>query len=116
MLSESEILSENEVYELYRNTGISSENESYIPVTESIDFIITCDDNNLSVIGIEGFYQKGDMIQPDLNIIADFSENEAADWEVYKERCNESAMKFVRKLELDILLNVTLLSEAEWEG
>ena len=104
----------SQIFISYRNNTISSENEFYIPVAEGIDFIITCDDNNLSVIGIEGFIQRGEMIQPDLNIIADFSENDAGTWDEYREKCNESALEFVKRLKPDRLLNFTLLSESEW--
>jgi hypothetical protein len=61
-----------------------------------LKFIDWCDENDISIIGIEGFEVKEHSITPRLDMIADFSESLGRndDWNLLREKLNQSARNF----------------------
>jgi hypothetical protein len=49
------MLSENETTGRFRKCGMFRGNELYLKVPIAFDFLATCQENNLAIIGVEGF-------------------------------------------------------------
>jgi len=84
---------------------------------QAFDFITSCQENNLAVIGIEGFSYEGKMLKPQLDMIADYSWANARCWIEYRELCNQSAKDFLKHLRHRdrLVLSFVVLSEADWD-
>ena len=113
------MLCEDEIINRFRKRGMFRGNELYLEVPVALDFWATCEENNLAIIGIEGFWYNAekDSIQPIMDYIEDYSEFEASDWEAYRDRCNQLGKDFLRKLpsRADLVVNFVAVSREEWE-
>ncbi len=90
------MLTETQVFEQFAPIGIVSENgEIYIPKRKASDFIDLCENNQLAVIGMEGFIYEDSKFIPQLDLIADYSSSEFGDWISYMETCNSAARAFI---------------------
>lgn len=111
MLSTAKIISR------FRKHGIFRGNELYLKVPIARDFLATCQENNLAILGVEGFiyHEEIDAIESKLDYIADFSEVEAPNWEVYRNLCNQLCKDFLCHLpsRTDLVVNFSVLPE-EW--
>ena len=108
--------------------------EIYFSANETVGLVDYCEQLNLAVIGIEGFYQKATgivsakefLIQkmeliPDVDFIVDFSPaNLHVDWNEFRPLCNrqiENLLKTIRQTkEPTYQLCFTFLSYEEFEG
>lgn len=60
------------------------------------EFIASCEQADLAIIGIEGFYLNADgNIMPNLGEITDFSEINSENWYTYLQQCINASRKFV---------------------
>ena len=89
----SEIISS---YQKYGLTSATNADELILLVDKAIEFLNDCHNNDLAVIGIDGFEIIKGFIKPRIDIIADFSNLEVHDWESYKKRCYSSALEFLQ--------------------
>lgn len=113
------MLSETEIIDRFREHGIFQEgDELYLRAPMALKFVEVCQENELAVIGFEGFFYDDDeeTIEPLLDQIADFSTVKAAHWEEFRNLCNTYSKKLIRGLSQKegIVVNFTVLSQAEW--
>lgn len=112
-----EHLSEDDLVEFFRPRGLFRGNELYLDPTTSVDFADACEKNDLAIIGIEGFIYTPPWLEPQMDLIADWSlgKREAEAWEVFRQRCNRISGDFIRRLrpEPGLLLNFTVVSSRE---
>jgi hypothetical protein len=114
MLSEDEIINQFRKHGMTRGAG-----SLYLKVPIAFDFLATCQENNLAIIGVEGFLytEKTNKIMPVMDYIADYSDVEAANWEEYRNSCNRLCKDFLGRLPSrdDFVVNFVLFSREEWE-
>jgi hypothetical protein len=113
------MLSETEIIDYFRKHGIfQDDGELYLRVPIALKFVEVCQENELAIIGFEGFFydDEGRTIEPLLDQIADFSTVKATHWEEFKNLCNKYSKKLIRGLSQKegIVVNFTVLSQAEW--
>jgi len=112
------LLSEEEIFESYRvRSPVATRvgGELYLLLPVAFEFLETCRDNNLAVIGIEGFLYEGGLIHPQMDLIADFSSpHGASSWTVFRESCHEACLRFLALVPKDGLVSLVVMSEQEW--
>ena len=75
----------------------------YLPISVADDFVDACVDASLAIVGIEGFQVEGELLRPDLNLIADFSSivDERKEWDCRVRSSQVAARRFVELLRLE---------------
>ncbi|MBU0578009.1 hypothetical protein KJ742_04465 [Patescibacteria group bacterium] len=63
-----------------------------------LDFIYQDDD--VSILGIEGFLAKDDRRLPQMDMILDLSNSKAKDWDDYRKECHQAMLHFFQKIDL----------------
>lgn len=111
------MLSETEIFERYRQHEIVQGGELYFSLPKAFDFLVECQENDIAVIGIEGFLCNQGMIKPQLDMIADYSSASASGWQEYREMCNQYSQDFLENLTFrnGLIVSFVVLSEKEWE-
>jgi hypothetical protein len=111
------MLSKPDVLQRY----MQSPEEMYLSPSAGLEIVDECQKNDLAVIGIETFVLKGDLMQPRLDLIADYSSTRITDWHEYRAICNASATLFLKDLfSKELLLSDPLVvsfvisSQSEW--
>jgi hypothetical protein len=112
------VLSEKEIYAKFQEVGISRGGELYLQPRHALDFIRACQENNIAVIGIEGFIYENGQLAPQLDMIADYSSGNETSWNDYKNTRNNSSEHFTRNLlnKKGLILSFVVLSEQEWKN
>lgn len=110
------MLFENEIIDYFRKHGIFQGEELYLDIPTALKFLTVCEENDLAIMGIECFQYNGGKIKPVLDQIADYSSAEAANWEEFRNLCNNSCKAFIYSLltEDALVVNFTVLSQKEW--
>ena len=110
------MLSEERLFEQYHQRGIVQNGELYLRAATAFDFVAQCEENDLAIIGIEGFTVENGEIRPRLDLIGDFSLIETFDWRQYRDACIRFAKRFICGLPTwdGIVLTFVLLSQEEW--
>jgi hypothetical protein len=67
------VLSEHELLARFHDYGQIHGGELYLASTAAHDFVAACQENEIAVVGIEGFKVSGDKRLPLLDGIADYS-------------------------------------------
>jgi len=110
------MLSKDELLKEYQSQGIVSSSSLYLDLQTSFDFVNACSQNNLAVVGLEGFvYQDGKLL-PQLDLIADCSlDVELLDWSEYREQCNAHALNILQALPVreGLVINFVVVSKQE---
>ncbi len=98
--------------------SISRGGEIYLRWESIAKFTNMCTQNNIAIIGIEGFKLKEEKIIPDMDLIADFSCSKDTAWNDYLQGCNESTKLFFDRIVSgsNLIFCFTLLSEDEWRN
>lgn len=114
------MLSENEIVNRFRHRGMTRGAGSlYLEIPIALDFLATCEANNLAIIGVEGFLynDKKDTIQPIMDYIEDYSDIEAPHWKAYRNLCNQRCRDFLCHLpsKSEFVVNLVVISQAEWQ-
>ena len=90
---------ETELLRTFNDKGVRYGNELIVLKKFCSDFINACRLARLGVIGIEGYYLLEDgSVKPNLDEIADFSDIEDGNVDVYIEACANSASRFIRNM------------------
>jgi hypothetical protein len=114
------MLTQQKIFDLYSPYGIVQGGELYLPLTQALNFLESCQRSNLAVIGIEGFiWQNHQEIIPQLDAIADFSSVASPDWKTYQATCNQAAQSFLKDKNNNketLLFNFVVQSQLEWEN
>jgi hypothetical protein len=99
-----------------RHRGRSRGGEIYLTPEAAIDCVRVCEENDVAVVGVEGFILDEASTAPLLDEIADFSELAAVEWASFRQEVNREAVEFIKELPKRVGLNVTLtlLSSEEW--
>lgn len=110
------MLSETDIFEQYSAQGFVRGGELYLSLPQALNLIADCYQNNLAVIGIEGFICEKGMLEPQLNAIADFSTNNADNWDSYRDICDRGSRDFLHQLHSlkELVFTFVILSEKEW--
>lgn len=111
------VLSEQQVIRQYQDAGFLRGNELYLEPKVALDFVATCEANELAVVGVEGFTLRNERLIPRMDLIADWSSASAAKWDEYRRKCNQLSAAFVDRYqnEMDLVMNLTVLSKTEWQ-
>ena len=111
-----EMLSEEQLFDIFGKKGFVNGGELFLRVPTALEFITACEKNNLSVIGMEGFSDEGGAVRPRLDMIADYSGVREKTWQEFRKTCNSASRKFLLGLEPKngILICLTTFSEEEW--
>lgn len=106
---------EEEIFTRYRQYAVVESQELYIGFPHAFDFLATCRSHNLAVIGVEGFRYEEGAVHALMDAIADFSECDAADWQMYMHCCNTAAEQFLHHLaqRSEVVVTFVVLSQAE---
>jgi hypothetical protein len=91
-----------EVIERYRGRGVCRGAELYFDGTVGEEIVRTCEEQDLAVIGVEGFELVGKEIRPRLDLIADYSTDPRSPWTEFRSGCNRAALDFLRRAGSDI--------------
>jgi hypothetical protein len=112
------VLSEKQVFSLYQDKAIVRHHEFFLPASNALDFLETCDQNCFAVVGMEGFIYDGQTVQPQLDLIADYSAASGDTWEEFKKICNASARAFLGQLPTrnNLVFTFVLMSREEREA
>ncbi len=113
------MLSENEITNRFRQCGMTrGAGELYLELPIALDFLATCEENNLAVIGVEGFiyHEEKGSIEAKMDYIADYSDVKTPNWEQYRNLCNHLSKDFLGHLpsKAGLVVNLVVLSEEEW--
>jgi len=112
------MLAENEIIHRFREHGMFQGHELYLKVPIALNFLTTCQENNLAIIGVEGFLSNDEegWIQPIMDYIEDYSDVEALNWEAYRNSCHQRARDFLCNLPSrpDLVINFVVVSQEEW--
>ncbi|MBE9111625.1 hypothetical protein IQ273_19650 [Nodosilinea sp. LEGE 07298] len=105
-----------DIFEQYRQYGIVSGEELYMPSQYAIGFVEDCSLRDIAVIGIEGFLIADQRIMPLLDEIADFSSIVSPDWQAFTNQCNAAAKKFLEISSRDQtrFFSFVLANQDEW--
>ena len=80
--------------------NLYKEDNGFICGKNVYDYIEYCNENNLSVIGVEGFICNEGEIKPDMDCILDLSELKVDNWEEYKKQSLKIVRDFLKQQEL----------------
>ena len=107
-----------EIYDQHSEYGVTQGGELYLDPARALDFVTACNDNDLAIIGIEGFLYEQGTIVPQLDMIADFSSTKASNWQEYRTKCNRDAAAFLQRLTRsdNIVCSFVVVSQEEWTG
>ena len=104
------MLSEQDLLTRFRNRGQMHGGELYLSSAAARDFVAACQENEIAVVGIEGFKVSGGKRLPLLDRIADYSATSADTWQDFCRLCNECSHKFLADQPLDQNLAFTLVT------
>jgi hypothetical protein len=110
------VLSEHELLARFHDYGQIHGGELYLASTAAHDFVAACQENEIAVVGIEGFKVSGDKRLPLLDCIADYSATSADTWQDFCRLCNKYSHEFLAAQPLDqhIVFNLVTMSKDEW--
>ena len=110
------MLDEKGVFAQFNRRGTLRGGELYLPLGAALDLIRVCEENGLTVVGVEGFVIDGGKTAPLMDAIGDFSGTAAKSWEEYRRLNNGAAEVFLKNRRPDdrVAYSVTVLSEPEW--
>lgn len=76
-------------------------NELYFKDEDVPDLLEWCNDNDVIIVGIEGFEFKDNFLKPRLDLIADFSSGieNIEDWSISRMYLNQAARNFFKGIE-----------------
>ena len=75
---------------------VSRGGEHFLDRHAALEFVAMCEQDNLAVIGIEGFRVTENGTQPDLEYIADYSSRlDAFEWPAVRCANNDDAKRFI---------------------
>ena len=98
------------------NISIQRGGELFVHVKQTLEFVDICQNENLVIIGIEGFKLDNYVTKPQLDIIADFSPNlPPKDWLMFKNQTNQAAKTFLLNFiqKKDLWFTFVTLTEKE---
>lgn len=108
--------SEARLREEMRPLGIERGGELYLPPVQALEFSRRCREASLCVVGVECFERAGENVRPRLDLVADWSDVDAATWAARVRACHASTVTFLQRLpaEPPLLVTLTVLAEDEW--
>ncbi len=108
---------EEKIFNTFRNVGIKSGEEILIPASHVLKFIETCKQYKVAVQGFEGFEVQSGEIIPRMDLIADFSEIKAKNWEGLFKKSHQHAYQILLPLcDLENLaFSFILMDKGEFE-
>jgi hypothetical protein len=115
----STLLTERQVLELYQRYAVvvASDGAPYLEFSRAMELIPTCQENDLAVLGIDGFIaDRGERrLSPRGDVILDCSGIQAASWKEFRDKANGFAQEFLceHKSEVDLVFEFVLWSEGE---
>jgi len=114
---ETDMNTEQQLYEKYRLLGIVSGEELVLPTRYAKQLVDSCEESNLAIIGIDGFTTLNGTIRPELEVIADFSSVQESRWNKYRQRCNQAAKRFLSNFQHrdNLSFSFTMLNREEWK-
>lgn len=88
-------------------------NEIYFRTEDVFDFLNWCDENNIMVVGIEGFKLEQNFLIPRLDSIADFSSGteNIENWNISRMHLNQAARNFFKESQVKGLVFNFVLKE-----
>ncbi len=97
--------------------GMTRGGEVYLTPEAAAACVRICEDDDVAVIGLEGYLIDEASTVPLLDQIADFSGLRAVDWLTFRTEVNREALEFIEDLprRVGLLIALTLLSREEWE-
>ncbi|HEV2705680.1 MAG TPA: hypothetical protein VGV59_07120 [Pyrinomonadaceae bacterium] len=109
-------MSAEEVLSKFSGRGFTHGEELFVAAEAGAELVEDCERRNLAVIGIDGFVRDADGVVAQPDLIADFSDADAASWEEFRTACNRDSLNFIRQLpqERKLFLNFVIISEQEW--
>ena len=110
------MLSEQDLLTRFRDRGQLHGGELYLSSAAARDFVTACQENEMAVVGIEGFRVSGGKRISLLDCIADYSATSADTWQDFYHLCNEYSDKFLaaQPLERNIVFSLTTIAKDEW--
>ena len=110
------MLSAQDLLTRFRDRGQIHGGELYLSSTAAHDFVAACQENEIAVVGIEGFRVSGGKRIPLLDCIADYSATSAHTWQDFCRLCHEYSHKFLSAQPLDqnMVFNLVTMSKDEW--
>lgn len=112
------MLTEHELFAVFLGRAAHvAGNEMYFEPEVAIQFLAACEENNLAVIGIEGFIFDDPALMPQVDLIADYSASGEKSWRSFRDSCNRDAAHFLQQLpqRQNLVLSLTVLSGKEWK-
>ena len=108
-------MSEEELFQRFAPGGIVRGGELYLDASTMQKYIGEAEKLGLAVVGVEGFEQHGNALQPRLDLIADYS-GARDTWPEHRLFCNKNAAEWIAELmaERNLIFAATVLSEEEW--
>ena len=107
---------EDKLLQRFMSRGIVLGRILYLKAPLMRELISQADESGLAVVGIEGFELHGDMLQPRLDLIADFSGAKDT-WHEHRIFCNRNAAGWMSKFSdlSDLLFDASIISEEKWK-
>jgi hypothetical protein len=93
-----------------------SASEIYLSPSVGLEMVDECQKNDLAIISIEAFVLKDTLIQPRLDLVADYSSTQVTYWHEYRDICNEAAKRFLTQLlsSKQLVVSFVIQSQGEW--
>ena len=110
------MLSESDILQRYSERGFVQSSEIYLSSSVGLKMVDECQKNDLAIISIETFVLKDTLIQPRLDLVADYSSTQASHWHEYRDICNEAAKRFLTELlsSNQLVVSFVIQSQSEW--
>lgn len=84
------------VEDRYRDRGLQRGREVYLDAGTAAEYVRDCENENVAILGIEGFLLRGDDLIPQMDLICDFSPRDSSlGWEQYRAQVNRDALTFL---------------------
>ena len=109
------------IVEKFKLSGFFRGNELYVKIPFAAKFIEESDKEQLAIIGIEGFRLNESRLEPQLDMIADFSGYIKGNYRLCIQLCNQAARGFLdsylsNKQYMDTVFNFFLINKDEFES
>ena len=98
--------------------SISCGGELLVPIGKAENFLFSCLEGRLAVLGIESFHHREGSLVPDIDMIADFSDSfvPSETWDKILTITHQDTMSFIQKAvreKHDLVLTFVLVAENE---
>ncbi len=111
------IMSKKTTQEIKEEFGVLLSNEYAIPLEHMHDFVKTCSDNEIGILGFDGIKIGVGAHEVLIDWIADFSSlrEENLDWDQFQHQSIAASLHFIKHVDVtDIYFIPTLVTEGEY--